>query len=187
LPRLRSGLVFLVLAGVALVPSARALDQSLGTIRFTGHSIFGAAGGEFRSWKITKAVIDDRHPERSRVSLEIDMTSLETQSWMRDTHLKGSRFFDVSNYPTASVTLDNVKLKDRHHFVANVELDLHGQSKTFPMWFEIADRAARRITGEVTLRRSDFAVGPSSRGPMLLDDDVLIVVDAVVPPAGRIP
>jgi polyisoprenoid-binding protein YceI len=187
--------VFLALSLLALVSPTRALDQSPtraldqspGTIRFTGYSIFGAARGEFRSWKITHAVIDDRHPERSKVSLEIDMASLETRSWMRDMHLKSAHFFDVENYPTASVTLDQVELKDPRHFIAHVEIDVHGQSKTFPMWFKIADRSTRRITGEVTLRRSDFAVGPSSGGPMFLDDNVLIAVDAVVPPAGKIP
>jgi hypothetical protein len=50
--------------------------------------------------------------------------------------------------------LHAVEVEDSQHFAATVELDLHGRSQSFPMRFAIVDREARRIAGEITLKRS---------------------------------
>lgn len=44
---------------------------------------------------------DEKHPERSRVEVEIDVASLDTNHAERDKHLRSKRFFDVKKYPTA--------------------------------------------------------------------------------------
>ena len=53
------------------------------------------------------------------------------------------------------------------------------------MRFTIVDRAARRVTAEVALRRSDFGVGPVSGwwSPFQIDGTVLVTVDVIVPRA----
>jgi polyisoprenoid-binding protein YceI len=163
-----------------------AQDATPGHIHFVGRMLFGSATGEFLHWHITSAFIDDKHPERSHVSLLVDVGSLQTDSQMRDTHLKSAHFFDVQHYPTATVTLDHVHLEDRQRFTARITLDLHGKTKTFPMNFVIVDRKTRRIAGEITLLRSDFGIGPPPQNFFHLDDHVTVRIDATVPPPGRL-
>src|SRR5882724_1030336 len=162
---------------------AAADDSPPGAIRFRGHMALGYSEGEFRRWRITDAVIDEENPERSTIALVIDLTSLDTGNDTRDRHLRSADFFDVDHYPTATVRLTAVEVEDAQHFVATVELDLHGRSQSFPMRFAIVDRAARRIAGEITLKRSAFEVGATAGffNPFRVDDEVHVMVEAVVP------
>jgi len=88
----------------------------------------------------------------------------------------------------ARVTLAGFRLDGESAFTADVTLELRGKSKTFPMRFRIEDRAARRISGSVTLDRRDFGVGEPHSGlnPLSVRDAVEVMVTAVVPPAGAL-
>ena len=136
-------------------------------------------------WNITRAFVDDEHPERSEVELRIDLTSVDTGSSVRDRHLMSRDFLDVTRYPTATAKLHNVVLTDPQHFSLTVDLDLHGISHTFPMQFTIIDRAARAVAGEVVLKRTDFDIGGTGSflNPLRVDDEVKVMVEVTVPPA----
>jgi polyisoprenoid-binding protein YceI len=174
-----------IAVGAFLSGAAAAADSPPGAIRFRGHLPIGSSEGEFRQWHVTDAVIDEEHPERSTVAVVIDLSSLDTANNMRDRHLRSADFFDVDHYPTATVRVSAVEMEDAQHFMARVQLDLHGHSKTFPMRFAIVDHAARRIAGEITLKRSDFGVGATESfvNPLHVDDAVQIMIEAMVPMA----
>jgi polyisoprenoid-binding protein YceI len=182
--RVRPVLVMAAALGSLLCRAIAPADEPpLGAIRFRGHIPLGATDGEFRRWHITDALIDEDHPERSSVALVVDLTSLDTGNDARDRHLRSADFLDVERYPTATIHITGVEMGDAQHFTASVQLDLHGRSKTFPVRFAIVDRAARRIAGEITLKRSDFGIGGSGRffSPLHVDDDVQVTVETVVP------
>jgi len=177
-----------VLAAVAFGVLARAValgvpDAAPGVIRFRGHLPLGDSEGEFRRWEITRARIDDQHPDCSEVDVSIDLASLDTGNSMRDRHLKGPDFLDVEHYPTATVKLDTVLVEDADHFSARVQLELHGHTRDLVMHFFIADRAARRVTSDAVLKRTDFDVGGlgSFLNPLRVDDEVRIIVEVFVP------
>jgi polyisoprenoid-binding protein YceI len=44
--------------------------------------------------------IDEAHPERSTVAVEIDAASIDTHSEQRDAHLRSADFLDVEQHPT---------------------------------------------------------------------------------------
>jgi polyisoprenoid-binding protein YceI len=179
----------LAVAALLLVETpARATEQAAapGVIDFECRiRTVGSSGGTFRHWSITRAHIDEAHPERSEVDVEVDLASLDTGIGERDRHLRGESFLDVERYPTAVARLRNFRLDDPDHATADVTLDLHGRTATFPMTFTIADRGARRIHGEGTLHRLDFDVGPQMgwRNPMGIVNDVQVSIETVVPPA----
>jgi polyisoprenoid-binding protein YceI len=181
---LRSRLVLAALAVGSLLCAVAAADAPPpGVIRFRGHMALGYSEGEFRRWYITDAVIDEENPERSTISLAIDLASLDTGNDTRDRHLRSADFFDVDHYPVATVRLSAVEVEDAQHFAATVQLDLHGRSQSFPMRFAIVDRAARRIASEITLKRSEFGVGAAKGvfNPFRVDDEVHVMIEAVVP------
>jgi polyisoprenoid-binding protein YceI len=188
-PRRRGGphLVLLTIAIGSLLygVAAGADDPPPGAIRFRGHVAVGSSEGEFRRWHITDAAIDEEHPERSSVAVVIDLTSLDTGNSTRDRHLRSAEFFEVDHYPTATVLIKGVEVEDAGHFTASVQLDLHGRSKTFPMRFAVVDRGARRIAGQMTLKRSDFGVGSDGGffNPLRVDDEVQVMIEATVPPS----
>jgi len=167
------------------VPAPLLAAGGLGSIRFRGHIPLGDSEGEFTRWQITRAVIDDDHPERSEVDVRVDLASLETGNSVRDRHLMSPDFLDVVRYPTAIAKLHAVAFADPQHFSVDVDLDLHGISRTFPMQFVIVDRAAREVAGEVVLKRSDFEIGGmgSFLNPLRIDDEVQVFVEVIVPPA----
>lgn len=45
-------------------------------------------------------VVDEAHPERSTVEVELDAASLDTRSEQRDGHLRSPDFLDVERFPT---------------------------------------------------------------------------------------
>ena len=181
---MRTSLVLVVTALAVLQCSVApaAEDPPPGVIRFRGHTMLGSSEGEFRRWHITDALIDEEHPERSRVAVVIDLTSLDTGNDTRDRHLRSADFLDVNRYPTATVHVSDVEVEDAQHFMASVQLDLHGQSKTFPMRF-VVDRSARRIAGQMSLKRSDFGVGANGGffNPLRVDDEVQVMIEATAP------
>ncbi len=174
---------FALLVAIAL-PSA-AIAAPPGTIRFEAGNLLTTAEGEFHDWRIVQAFVDEDEPGKSRIELEVAITSLDTGIANRDEHLRTADFFDVQKFPTARVTLSGFRLDGADALTADVTLDLHGETKTFPMRFRIEDRAARRITGSVTLDRRDFGIGtPESWNPLSVRNAVEVSVEATVPPAG---
>lgn len=45
---------------------------------------------------------DDKNPAASKVKVEIDTTSVDSNHAERDKHLRGAEFLDVANFPTAT-------------------------------------------------------------------------------------
>lgn len=168
----------------AALPGAVAAEPP-GTIRFEARNLLTTAEGEFRDWRIVRSVVDEERPERSRIEVEVAITSLDTGIDRRDDHLRSADFFDVGKFPTAKVALEGFHLDGNDGFVADVTLEIRGKTKTFPMQFQIVDRAARRVTGSVTLDRRDFDVGsPESWNPLSVRNAVVVNVEATAPPAG---
>lgn len=183
-PSPRLGLFSLALVAILTAPAAAAAEPP-GSIRFTAKNLLSTANGEFHDWRIASASVDDADPGRSRVEVEVVLSSVDTKSSDRDDHLRTEDFFDVARHPIARVTLEGFRLEGDDAFAADVTLDLHGERRTFPMRFRIADREARRITGEVTLDRTQWGIGePHSRwNPLSIRNEVEVRVETTVPPA----
>ena len=179
---------WLLLLGLAA--GSQAADEApRDAIQFRARNLILTAHGEFHRWHVRRATVDEEHPERSVVEVEIDLSSVDTGIERRDAHLRTEDFFDVERFPTAIVTLEGFRLtggEGADRFEADVTLDLHGVKRQFPMEFTIADRESRRIEGEVTLRRTDFGIGDPVRrwNPVSVRDEVVVRVEATVPQAG---
>jgi len=178
-----------IAAAVALtlscqIAAVHAEDTAPGQIHFRGETAIGSSEGAFRRWQISRAVIDEEHPGQSEVEVVVDLTSLDTGSSVRDRHLRSDDFFGVERYPIARVRLHDFAVDDTTHISAQVDLDLHGHQRTFPMQFAV-DRSTRHIVGDVTVIRSDYEIGPQGWvfNPLRIADTVEIQVDTVVPSA----
>ena len=52
---------------------------------------------------------DDKNPDASKVKVEIDTTSVDTNHAERDKHLRGADLLDIDMFPTATFESTSVK------------------------------------------------------------------------------
>lgn len=80
--------------------------------------------------------IDEAHPERSSVEVELDAASIDTRSEQRDQHLRSADFLDVEHFPV-------VRFRGNRVVGARFE-----PGRSFQL---IGDLTIRDVTHEVTL------------------------------------
>src|SRR5215813_388531 len=122
---------------------------------------------QFTAFKVTKATFDPKKIEGGKATIEIDATSLKTDSDKRDTHLKTPDFLDTTKFPKITVDVDKVKKKADKTFTAEATVKFRDVTKTYPVTFDVVGQTADsiRIKSETTFSRLDFKVGKDSPDP----------------------
>jgi polyisoprenoid-binding protein YceI len=120
------------------------------------------AGAEFKGvfHKFTAAV--DFAPDalaNSRIDVQIDMSSVDSQDKDRDSTIRGKDVFDVAHNPSAHYVTKAIS-KTAAGFAAVGALTMHGVTKDVPIEFQFTPGAAdAKLTGSAKLNRLDFGVG----------------------------
>jgi len=73
---------------------------------------------------------DEKNPSASKVTVNIDTPSLNSNHAERDKHLRGKDFFDVKKYPTAKFVSTAYKAVDKENAVLTGDLTLRGVTKS---------------------------------------------------------
>ncbi len=147
-------------------------DKAHASINFRiKHLGYSWLTGRFDTFKGTFA-FDEANPQASKVVVEVDTGSINSNHAERDKHLSGKDFLDAASFPKATFESTSVKLDgDKATITGN--LTLHGVTK------EIAIEAKRvgggedpwggyreGFTGTTTLPLKDFGInynlGPSA-------------------------
>ncbi len=147
-------------------------DKAHASINFRiKHLGFSWLTGRFDTFKGTFS-FDAANPSASKVNVEVDTNSINSNHAERDKHLRGKDFLDTASFPTATFESTSVKL-DGGKATITGNLTLHGVTK------EIAIAATRvgggedpwggkreGFTGTTTLPLKDFGIsynlGPSA-------------------------
>jgi polyisoprenoid-binding protein YceI len=121
----------------------------------------------FEKFKVTKASFDPKKIEGGKATIEIDATSLKTDSEKRDAHLKTPDFIDASKFATITVDIDKVKKKADKTYTAEATVKFRDVTKKYPVTFDVVDQKpdSIRIKSETTFSRLDFKVGKDSKDP----------------------
>ena len=69
-----------------------------GATSWARHRMAAMVHGQFMRWR-GSLVFDARAPESSRLQVEMDAASIDTDDSRRDAHLRSAEFFDVEKYP----------------------------------------------------------------------------------------
>ncbi len=142
----------------------------LGVSRFYGR--FNKVGGTF--------TVDSDKPENSKVSIEIDIGSIDSNHKGRDDHLRGPDFFDVKQFPTATFESKTVtKAGDKNWKVVG-DLTLHGTTKSVTIPMEQTGTGKGRegealigFHGTFKINRSDYGIQFMKGG---LGEEVTLIV-----------
>jgi polyisoprenoid-binding protein YceI len=122
---------------------------------------------KFEKFKVTKATFDPNKIEGGKATIEIDATSLKSDSEKRDAHLKTPDFIDTAKFATITVDIDKVKKKADKTYTAEATIKFRAVTKKYPVTFDVVDQKpdSIRIKGEANFSRLDFKVGKDSKDP----------------------
>ena len=83
------------------VPGTYAIDASHSAVDFAvRHLGLAKVRGHFSAFDGVIEIAD--RPEESKVTVDVDLASIDTREPNRDEHLRTNEFFDVTNHPTMS-------------------------------------------------------------------------------------
>ena len=153
-------------------------------IEFTGSKVTGKHDGGFKQFSGTIDLAGNK-PEDSKVSVEIDMTSVFTDADGLTDHLKTADFFDVAKYPKASFVSTKIvpdTAKGANNYTVTGDLEMHGTKKavTFPAAITINDSAVE-VKSEFAINRKDFGIIYAGKTDDLIRDDVVLRLDLKAP------
>lgn len=135
---------------------------------------------KFERFKVTKAAFDAKNLEGGTATIEVDVTSLKTDSAKRDAHLQTPDYLDASKFGTLTIDVANVKKKGEKDYTADAIVKLHGVEKKYPVVFEVVDAKDDwvKIKGEHKFSRLDFKVGkPASNKDEGVAEELTIAVN----------
>ena len=168
-------------APVAPSPAAAQGEKYLITpanskIEFVGSKVTGSHNGSFE--KFSGAIDFNGRPETSRVSINIDTTSITTDTPDLTKHLKTPDFFDVAKYPQATFVSTEIKPggdKGTHTVTGN--LNLHGATKsiTFPATIAVNPDAVT-VDSTFSINRKNFNINYAGAADNLIRDDVVLTL-----------
>jgi len=137
------------------------------------HLGFSWLTGRFNKFSGTFS-FDEKNPDTSKVRVEIDTTSIDTNHAERDKHLRGADLLDTDMFPTATFESTNVKSTGPDKATITGTLTLHGVSKEITIDAERVGGGAdpwggerQGFIGTTKLVLTDFGIlrdlGPASK------------------------
>ena len=176
----RTQFIFAVLAGaLALAGQARAADYVIDTAKAHAsiqfrikHLGFSWLTGRFDTFS-GSFTFDEANPSASKVHVEVDTASVNSNHAERDKHLRSKEFLDVAEYPKAVFDSTSVKLNGDKATIAG-NLTLRGVSKPIEIEAQRVGGGADPwggfrdgFTGTTRLTLKDFGInfdlGPNSK------------------------
>jgi polyisoprenoid-binding protein YceI len=129
--------------------------------------------------KMTKASLSVPNADftEATISMEADITTIDTDNDKRDAHLKTADFFDAEKYPTLTFQSNSCKKNKGDEYTITGNLSLHGIThpvnliavfKTGINPSNDKPIAACKVTG--TIKRSDFNISTATPAQILSDE-----------------
>ena len=189
---------FLALAFTTGVASAATetlnLDPSHTRVGFSVRHFFTPVRGEFKNVRGTIA-LDQSNLKESKVEVEIETASINTNNEKRDNHLRSADFFDAEKNPKITFVSKSIDVKDNKGTMTG-DLTMHGVTKPVTLAVEVGgigkmgQGTIAGFTASGKVDRKDYGLTWNrtlDQGGTMLGDDVTleITVEAKTPPAPK--
>ena len=145
-------------------------------IKFVGSKVTGSHNGSFK--KFSGTIDFTGKPETSRVSINIDTDSLETDTPDLTKHLKTADFFDVAKYQQATFVSTEIKpAGEGANYTVTGNLTLHGVTKSvaFPATIAVSPGAIT-VDSTFSINRKNFGINYAGASDNLIRDDVVLTL-----------
>jgi polyisoprenoid-binding protein YceI len=174
------------------------LDPTHTLIEFSGkHMMFTTVKGQFGAFS-GEITVDEEHPERSSVAVEIEAASLDTRTEMRDNHLRSADFLHVEAFPTITFKSTGIELPPGAHARPGLEFkvvgDLTIRGTTRPVVLDAAytgegtgpyGNQIKAFSAKTKINRKDFGLTWNvalETGGVLVGDEIKIEIETQANP-----
>ena len=148
-------------------------------VEFVASKVTRSHQGSFKKFSGTIDLIPNSIRD-SRVTIDIETGSVETDEPQLTGHLKTTDFFEVAKYPKATFISTKIEPASTggSNYMVTGNLELHGVKKsiTFPATIEVTPEAAA-VDAEFAINRKDFAIVYAGKADDLIRDEVVIKLD----------
>jgi polyisoprenoid-binding protein YceI len=145
-------------------------------IEFVAAKVTRSHNGSFKQFNGAIDLVNNSI-DQSRVTIDIDTSSVVTDEDALTAHLKTPDFFDVAKFPKATFTSTKIEPNTTagatHTVTGNFEL--HGMKKaiTFPAFIQVAPDKVT-VNAEFAINRKDFGITYPGKTDDLIRDGVVI-------------
>lgn len=159
------------------------IDKAHSKLSFTVTHFFTPVSGQFTEYN-SDIYFNPDNLEESRVNVEIQVGSIDTDNEKRDGHLQSADFFNAEEYPTMTFKSDEIVHESGNEYVAKGALTIKDVTKQIELPFTllgVRDHPMRdgvRLAGikfTYTLDRNEYNVGTGDWvATAVVDDEVEI-------------
>jgi len=178
-------LVALILSATVAMAGADSyvIDKNHSSVDFSIPHLVSKTKGTFGDFSGT-IVYDAAHPEQSRFTGTIDVSSIDTQNERRDGHLQSADFFDVANHPSISFASTGVKKMADGQLHVVGDLTMHGVTQLVTIPVDILGTGTNPmngkkqvgLVGDLTIKASKYGVNSWENFKAVLGDEVTIEI-----------
>ncbi len=149
-------------------------------IEFVAAKVTRSHNGSFKKFSGTIDLVNNK-PEDSRVSIDIEANSVETDEPDLTKHLQTPDFFDVAKFPKATFISTKIEPAGGNYNITG-NFDLHGVKKaiTFPATIQVAADSVS-MNAEFSINRKDWNLTYPGKADDLIRDGVVIKLTLNVP------
>ena len=152
------------------------------SITFKGKQMGKDFDGEIRSF--TPAIyFDDAQLDQSKVTVDIDLTTIDARDTDRNKSLFGADWLDIAQFPQARFETQKIIKKEDGSYLADATLTLHGTVQQIELPFTLlidtkdSGKDIAVMNGKVTLDRSKFALGTGDwADPSVIANEIAVDV-----------
>lgn len=150
-------------------------------VEFVASKVTRSHQGSFKQFNGKIELVPNSIPE-SRVSIDIDTASVETDTPDLTAHLKTADFYDVAKYPKATFVSTKIEPNNGSTYTITGNLELHGVKKSiaFPANIQVSGDSAA-VDAEFAINRKDFGIVYAGKADDLIRDAVVIKLNLRVP------
>src|SRR5215475_7291920 len=183
LQRLLAAAVVIGLSSAASAAESYKFDTSGSTIGFNVHQFLGTTHGKFTNFS-GRIEVDREHPEKSSVTAQIDVRSIDTQIKKRDDHLRSAEFFSVEKFPRITFKSRSVRRTGPQSGDILGDLTMHGVTKPITLHVKLVtplnDTARTRwsvTTDPITRRDFNLMFTPAAESVSGISQTVAINIE----------
>jgi len=163
------------------------VDASHSSVEFSvKHLMISTVKGRFKVYS-GKVEFDEGKAHESKIDVNIDVSSVDTQDERRDGHLKSPEFFNTEKYPTITFRSTKVEKISDEEYKATGELTILDVTKEVVLDVEYAGQAKSHFgdnragfTAKTSINRKDFGLNWNvalEAGGVVVSDKVNISLD----------
>ncbi len=160
-------------------------DPARSSLQFLFRQAGAVSQGVFTK-TATELRFDPTNLAASWLTVNVDVTSLDTKDKDRDDLLRGSDLFDVAKYPAASFRSTKLQRLKNGSYEAFGKLTIRGVTRDIRLPLTIQARRQAALTtlalrGAAIIRRLDYAIGQGDwKSTQWVDDNVTVKFDILL-------